>query len=102
MTIMPDNKKNYIPFKFGGYCLFDNDHNYDLFKYGNCEFDEWFKSNLSASLPDNPKSIKGILSSFYNPRFIHPYFGKWSHGQGLSILSLENSFKLEKIFTLSI
>ena len=83
--IMPDSKKNYIPFKYGGYCLFDNDLNYDLFKIPKFGFTEWFKSNLSASLPENPKSLKGILSSLYNPRFIHQYLGKWSQGQGLSI-----------------
>lgn len=83
--IIPDNKKNYLPFKFGGYSLYKNDHDNDLMKRDIFAFNQWFNSNLSLSLPDNPKSIKGILSDLYNPKFIHQFYGKWYKGQGLSI-----------------
>ena len=84
-VLLPDNKKNYLPFKFGGYCLFNNDKSYDLFKYPNFGFKYWFNSSLSLSLPNNPKSVKGIISQLYNPGYIHQFYGKWSHGEGLSI-----------------
>ena len=84
-VLLPDNKKNYLPFKFGGYCLFNNDKDYDLFKHPDFGFNYWFNSSLSLSLPNNPKSEMGILSQLYNPRYIHQFYGKWAGGKGLSI-----------------
>ena len=86
--LMPDNRKNYLPFTFGGYSLFRGDREFDLFRTGNFGFLKWFDSNLTLSLPNNPESIRGILSEMYNPIFIHQFFGKWSFGQGLSIYRL--------------
>ena len=83
--IIPDEKKNYLPFKFGGYTLFTNDQNYDNLSYIDYKFKAWFNSSLSSSLPDNPKSEEGILLNLYNPVFIHQFWGKWKIGDGLSI-----------------
>ncbi len=86
--IIPDDKKNYIPFKFGGYTLFSSDKNFDSSIYDNFHFKTWFKSNDSLYLPENPKSEIGILANLYNPRFIHQFYGKWMLGKGLSIYRL--------------
>ena len=83
--IIPDDKKNYIPFKFGGFALFRNDSQYDSLEYIPCGFSEFLKSNLSFYLPDHPKSENGILSQLNNPVFIHQFYGKWKNGEGLSI-----------------
>ena len=83
--LIPDDKKNYLPFKFGGFTLFRNDYNYDHHKFDYYDFKSWFKSNLTTSLPDNPKSEKGIIVNLYNPLFIHQFVGKWKEGRGLSI-----------------
>ena len=83
--LIPDNKKDYLPFKFGGFSLFQDDKNYDNKKFENFGFKEWFNSNLSKSFSDNPKSENGILLKLYNPVFIHQFSGKWKNGKGLSI-----------------
>jgi len=85
MLLIPDNKKNYLPFNLGGYCLFQDDNSSDSFNTAYISFHNFFDSNLSLSFPNNPKSTKGILSQMHNPRFIHQFFGKWSKGKGLSI-----------------
>ena len=54
-------------------------------KFEEFKFKNWFKSNLSLSLPENPKTEEGILINLYNPRFIHQFYGKWENGDGLSI-----------------
>ena len=86
--IIPDDKKNYIPFKFGGFSLFSSDNNYDSLIYDDFKFKSWFNSKLSLSLPDNPKSESGIILNLYNPSFIHQFYGKWKDGKGLSIYRL--------------
>ena len=83
--IVPDDKKNYLPFRFGGFTLFKNNNNYDNKIFENYGFNDWFKSNLSLSLPENPKSEEGILLNLYNPSFIHQFYEKWKNGSGLSI-----------------
>ena len=83
--IVPDDKKNYLPFRFGGFTLFKNNNNYDHKIFENYGFKDWFKSNLSLSLPENPKSEEGILLNLYNPSFIHQFYEKWKNGSGLSI-----------------
>ena len=87
--IIPDSKKNYLPFKFGGICLFENDKNYDLLKFQQfLGYKKWIKTNLAKSLPENPKTELGILAKLYNPVFIHQFLGKWEKGSGLSIYRL--------------
>ena len=83
--LVPDDKKNYLPFKFGGFSLIKNDENYDSLKFENFEFKNWLNSSDSSSLPEKPNSEKDILIKLYNPRFIHQFSGKWEKGEGLSI-----------------
>ena len=83
--LIPDNKKNYLPFKFGGFSIIENDHNFDVLKFEKFGFNKWLKSNLSLSLPEKPKTEKEILINLYNPIFIHQFSGKWELGNGLSI-----------------
>ena len=49
------------------------------------KFKDWFNSDLTKYLPDNPKSEEGIIFNLYNPDFIHQFSGKWKDGHGLSI-----------------
>ena len=86
--LIPDEKKNFIPFKFGGFSLFNSDANSDSFIFEDFHFKNWLNSSYSNSLPDKPNSEKGILLYLYNPRFIHQFSGKWEKGQGLSIYRL--------------
>ena len=83
--IIPDNKINYLPFKFGGYSFFFNDKNYDSFIFYDFGLKDWLNSNLSNSLPYKPLSIIGIILNLYNPIYIHQFNGKWEKGQGLTI-----------------
>ena len=86
--LIPDNKKNYLPFKFGGFSLFRSDKNYDLMKFQNYGFKNWLTNNSSDSLPEKPCSEKEIIIKLYNPPFIHQFSGKWEYGKGLSIYRL--------------
>lgn len=83
--LISDDKKNYLPFKFGGFSLFSDDKNYDSRKFEPFGFKEWLKSNDSRSLPEKPETENDIILQFYNPRFIHQFSGKWENGNGLSI-----------------
>ena len=85
MLIMPDNKINYLPFKFGGFALFENDKSYDSKIYTDYKYRNWLDSPLSSSLPENPKSEAGILYDLYNPFYIHQFDRKWKNGFGISI-----------------
>ena len=87
--IVPDSKKNYLPFKFGGICLFQNNTSYDELKFQQfLGYEYWINSTLANTLPENPKSELGILIKLYNPVFIHQFIGKWEKGYGLSIYRL--------------
>ena len=83
--LVPDDKKDYFPFRFGTFSLFCNDDDSDQMKYKDYNFKEWFTSGLSKNYPENPKSEIGILAQTYNPLFIHQFCDKWSEGKGLSI-----------------
>ena len=83
--IVPDDKKNYLPLKFGGFSIISSDKNYDSLKFEGFKFKDWLNSSLSSSLPDKPNTEKEILVNLYNPRFIHQFSGKWEKGEGLSI-----------------
>ena len=86
--IVPDDKKNYLPLKFGGFSIISSDENFDSLKFEGFKFKDWLNSSLSSSLPDKPNSEKEILVNLYNPRFIHQFSGKWEKGEGLSIYRL--------------
>ena len=86
--VVPDNKKNYLPFKFGGFSLFSSDINYDHQLFEPFGFKNWLNDIQSSSLPERPKNEKEIIFYLYNPRFIHQFSGKWKDGNGLSIYRL--------------
>ena len=83
--LLPDDKKNFFPFRFGIPSIISNDESSDKLKFINFNFPRWFNSSLSNLQPENPKSEKGILAQTYNPLFIHQYNEKWAKGSGLSI-----------------
>lgn len=86
--LVPDEKKNYLPFKFGGFALFRSDKNYDSSNFEKFGFKNWLNSSYSEFLPEKPDSENGIILKLYNPRFIHQFSGKWENGEGLSIYRL--------------
>ena len=86
--LVPDNKKNFLPFKFGGFSLFRDDKKYDSMSFEKFGFKDWLNSFDSKSLPEKPNSEEGIILKLYNPRFIHQFNGKWENGEGLSIYRL--------------
>lgn len=86
--LIPDERKNYFPFKFGGYSILSSDKNYELLNFEGFGFKNWLQSNDSNTLPEKPTSEKEILINLYNPVFIHQFSGKWEKGNGLSIYRL--------------
>ena len=90
--IVPDDKKNYLPLKFGGFSIISSNENYDSLKFEDFKFKDWLNNSLSSSLPDKPNSEKEILVNLYNPRFIHQFYGKWEKGEGLSIYRLLSKY----------
>ena len=86
--LVPDDKKNFLPFKFGGFSLFRDDQNYDSMNFEKFGFKDWLNSFYSKSLPEKPGSEEEIIIKLYNPRFIHQFSGKWEDGEGLSIYRL--------------
>ena len=86
--LVPDNKKNYLPFKFGGWSVFSSDKKFDLSIIEDFGLINWLNSSLSNSLPEHPNSFNELLSQLYNPRFFHQFLGKWEYGKGLSIYRL--------------
>lgn len=83
--IIPDNRKNFFPFKFGGLVPFESDIDSENLKFVPYGYDKWLNSTLSNSLPENPKNLIKYSSQIYNPVFIHQFSGKWHNGKGLSI-----------------
>lgn len=83
--IVPDNKKGYFPFRFGGFSPFKNDKDSDNIKYASYGIKEWLKSPLIKSFPENPKTEDRAAVQLFNPVFIHQFYGKWHSGKGLSI-----------------
>lgn len=83
--LVPDNKKGYFPFRFGGLAPFGSDKNSDNLAISNYGIKKWLKSSLSNSFPENPRNIDRYISQLYNPTFIHQFDGKWYKGKGLSI-----------------
>ena len=71
--IIPDNRKNYFPFKFGGLVPFKNDINSENLQFYPYGYNEWFNSSLSNSLPENPRNLIKYAAQIYNPAFIHQF-----------------------------
>lgn len=83
--IIPDNRKNFFPFRFGGLVPFESDINSDNLNFVQYGYENWLNSSLANSLPENPKNIFNYTVQIYNPVFIHAFAGKWYIGKGLSI-----------------
>ena len=83
--LLPDDKKNYFPFRFGLPSILSNDENSDKLSFIDFKFPSWLNSSLSNSLPEKPKDEIEILAQTFNPLFIHQYNEKWYKGKGLTI-----------------
>ena len=83
--LVPDNKKNYFPFRFGGITPFKNDKSFDKYIFNDFGIRKWISSNLSNSLPEKPKNQNNFVVQLYNSVFIHQFSDKWNKGSGLSI-----------------
>lgn len=83
--IIPDDKKDYFPFRLGVYSIFEDDNSFNKKIYDNDSgLRNWIASELN-NLPDNPKTMSEYCSLYNNSIFIHQFLGKWYFGQGLSI-----------------
>ena len=83
--LVPDNKKDYLPFRFGGLSPFKTDNDSDYFHYFDYGIENWLKSSLSKNIPENPKNLERMVVQIYNSVFIHQFAGKWFKGSGLSL-----------------
>ena len=83
--LIPDNKKNYFPLRFGGICPFRNDNDFDKLNINDDGISNWLMSELGNSLPENKKNQINYIVQLFNPVFIHQILDKWKDGSGLSI-----------------
>ena len=83
--VVPDNKKDYFPLRFGGLTPFINDRDSDKLKFHDNSFEKWLNSPFSKSFPENPNNLFKFNAQLYNSTFIHQWNGKWASGRGLSI-----------------
>ena len=83
--VVPDDKKGYLPFRFGGFTILCSDKESDILKFHDHGLKEWLKSNLSNSMPEKPETLFQLISQLYNSCFIHQFCFKWYAGNGLSI-----------------
>lgn len=83
--LIPDNKKKYFPFRFGGICPFKNDKDFDKLYFNDMGISNWLMSELGNTLPENKKNQINFVVQLFNPVFIHQFSDKWKDGSGLSI-----------------
>ena len=50
--LVPDNKKDYLPFRFGGYSILCTDKDSENLNYKDYGFKKWLNSELAVTLPD--------------------------------------------------
>ena len=81
--IIPDDKKDFFPFRLGVFSIFREDTSFEKKVYDDVGLKSWLASKLNT-LPDNPKTISKYFSLYNNSIFIHQFAGKWFRGQGLS------------------
>ena len=81
--IIPDDKKDYIPFRLGVFSIFREDNSFEKGDYNDWGLKRWLASKLNT-LSDNPKTISEYFYLYNNSTFIHQFIGKWFRGQGLS------------------
>ena len=83
--VSPDDKKGFLPFKFGGYSILKNDKDSEEFKFTKNGYNNWLNSELANILSGKIHTELDILCKLFNPYYIHAFDGKWFKGQGLSI-----------------
>ena len=86
--IVPDDKKDYFPFRFGGISPFSTDKNSDKLKYNEYGINNFLLNEKGKNFPENPKIKDMYVIQLFNPVFIHQFNDKWFKGSGLSIYRL--------------
>lgn len=83
--VVPDIRKDYFPFRFGGIVPFYTDKDSDELKFAGYGMINWLNSTLAKDFPENPLTEVKLVAQIYNSVFIHQFCAKWSFGYGLSI-----------------
>ena len=83
--IIPDDKKDYFPFRFGGLSPFCTDKDSDILKYSDFGINKLLLSEKGRNFPENPKTKNIYVIQLFNPVFIHQFDKKWYNSNGLSI-----------------
>ena len=83
--IVPDDKKDFFPFRFGGISPFSSDNNSDKLKYNEYGINNFLLNETGKNFPENPKIKDMYVIQLFNPVFIHQFKNKWFNGSGLSI-----------------
>ena len=83
--VVPDNKKGYFPFRFGGFVTLETDERSDKLSFHDDFFEKFFNNDLGKDYPENPKNQIKMVAQMYNSVFIHQFYGKWDQGSGLMI-----------------
>ena len=81
--VIPDDKKDFFPFRLGVFSIFRKDNSFEKKAYNDVGLKSWLASKLNT-LPENPKTIREYFSLYNNSIFIHQFAGKWFRGEGLS------------------
>ena len=82
--VVPDDKKGYFPFRFGGFTILANDESADKLDFHDVGYKNWLKE-IGKNLPENPITEERLVAQLYNSVFIHQFHEKWDQGSGLSI-----------------
>ena len=82
--VVPDDKKGYFPFRFGGFTILTNDKRADKLDFEDVGYKTWLKED-GKNFPENPITEERLVTLFYNSVFIHQFNEKWDKGSGLSI-----------------
>ena len=82
--VVPDDKKGYFPFRFGGFTILTNDKRADKLDFEDVGYKTWLKED-GKNFPENPITEERLVAQLYNSVFIHQFNEKWDKGSGLSI-----------------
>lgn len=83
--VSPDDKKNFLPFKFGGFSILQTDKESEEIKFIKTGYDNWLIREKKNIFQSEIKTEIDIICKLFNPYYIHAFSGKWFAGQGLSI-----------------
>ena len=85
----PDDKKDYFPFRFGGYVILCSAQESAKLHFNEFfGFKNWFKSGSSKNYLENPGSETGLIAQINNLVFIYQMCVKWHDGKGLNIFKI--------------